>query len=173
MSELNPETGKPYQGPEEYQEVQKRRRERQEPQPVQPEDDPWEPPESTPQPQPQPQPKPKPKNPEAECRETHPSALTCSVEQPSRQAAVDDFLARMRVKAHNYTWKRMPDFGIGEIDACDGAPGERWHCTINGNPNLVVSVFGCLCCQEDGKTSLAWRGAHWSDNASRRGGGGK
>ena len=58
--------------------------------------------------------------------------------------------------------------GVGEIDACGGAPGESWHCDVRGTER-VVSVFSCLCCGEDGKTSFNWRGPHWSNYQGRRG----
>jgi hypothetical protein len=41
--------------------------------------------------------------------------------------------------------------------------------TIRNQGSGEVSVFGCLCCHEDGTTGLEWRGTHWSVNLSRRG----
>jgi hypothetical protein len=61
----------------------------------------------------------------------------------------------------------IASFGGGVIDACDGAPGERWHCRVNGRSD-EVSVFGCLCCDEDGTSGLDWRAPHWSVNLSKR-----
>lgn len=102
-----------------------------------------------------------------DCRRTHPYALICEGYQ-DREEVVVDFLMN-----EGYDFDALRDcwgldsFGPDAIDACDGAPGERWHCSVKGMAD-EVSVFGCLCCNEDGTTGLEWRGPHWSINLSRR-----
>jgi hypothetical protein len=102
-----------------------------------------------------------------ECRRTHPYALICEGYQ-DREEVVVDFLMNQ-----GYAFDALGDcwgvgsFEPGAIDACDGAPGERWHCRVKGTAD-EVSVFGCLCCNEDGTTGFEWRGPHWSINLSRR-----
>jgi hypothetical protein len=98
-----------------------------------------------------------------------PSALVCSGESLDREQRVRRFVEQNGITVSSLKFVKVGSFGVGEIDACDGAPGERWHATVNGRRDLVVSIFGCLCCKEDGTTSLAWRRPHWSVNLSRRG----
>jgi len=163
MDELNPYTGAPYKGPDEYRDVQRRRAEERRGGPAQ---DPQQGPQQAPQPQPQP----KPRNPEQECRELYPYALTCDPGTMDREAVAQRFLQREGVNGARLSCSSVASFGVGDIDACDGAPGERAHCVVNGNKNRIVSLFGCLCCGLDGSTGYSWRGAHWSVNLSRRGG---
>jgi hypothetical protein len=123
-----------------------------------------------PRPTPAPQPAPAPRRePDAQrnCRQQHPYAPPCSGIFDIEEVAVD-FLMR-----NGYSYSALGDcygkssFAPGVIDACEGAPGESWHCRVNGIAN-EISIFGCLCCDEDGTTALEWRGAHWSVNLSGR-----
>jgi len=109
-------------------------------------------------------------DPERDCLRTNPSALRCT-EGVEMEEVVQEFLFNQ-----GYGFDALGDchgmasFGVGAINQCDGAPGVRWHCRVNGTPN-EVSVFGCLCCKPDGSTGYEWRGPHWSINLSSRGGG--
>lgn len=129
-------------------------------------------PEPGPQPGPGPVPEPSPREEERrnDCRTMHPEAVACEGFSDIEEVVVD-FLMN---EGYSYTdlgdCRGIESFDAGVIDACDGAPGERWHCRVNGTPH-EVSVFGCLCCNEDGTSGLDWRGPHWSINLSRRGGG--
>jgi hypothetical protein len=101
-----------------------------------------------------------------ECQELHPHALTCS-EYSDRDETVVEFLMSQGLSHHDLLGcEGVASFAPRSIDACDGAPGERWHCSIQGGG--VVSVFACLCCREDGSTSMEWRGPHWSVRLGRR-----
>lgn len=120
------------------------------------------------------------RDPRDECLEQNPYALTCE-DYRDMEEVVIEFLDR-----EGYSYEDLgecyfvEEFPAGVIEACDGAPGERWHCRVLGPPKPdrrgrlkrevigEVSVFGCLCCQEDGTTSFEWRGAHWSVNLSNR-----
>jgi hypothetical protein len=96
------------------------------------------------------------------CRRTHPYALICDDYRDMEEVVVE-FLMRYGYSFEDLgACQGVDSFGEGAIDACDSAPGERWHCRVNRTGD-VVSIFGCLCCQEDGTTSLVWRGEHWSD----------
>jgi hypothetical protein len=132
-------------------------------------------PATQPQPVPQPKPTPRREDKREECMRTHPYALLCQ-EPIDLHEVVMNFLLE---KGFDFTdildiqCRGVGSFGPGAIDACVGAPGERWHCRVTarvrGSVQVgEVSVFGCLCCQEDGTTSFEWRGAHWSVNLSRR-----
>jgi hypothetical protein len=59
----------------------------------------------------------------------------------------------------------------GAIDACNGAPGESFHCNVKPyydpvakeqKPGGVVSVFSCKCCRADGMIGVEFRPDHWS-----------
>jgi Domain of unknown function (DUF4157) len=118
-------------------------------------------------PSPQPVPTPKEKSPREKCHETHPSALSCDYTLADRDEVVQDFLLQ-----HGFDLDALGDctgfssFGPNTITACDGAPGEVWHCNVKGSKG-PVSVFGCLCCDEKGNTSYNWQQPHWSVNLGR------
>lgn len=104
-----------------------------------------------------------------ECRQLHPSALDCDdIASTDIEEVAIDFLVNQ-----GYSFEDLGDcrgiesFPSGAIDACMGAPGERWHCRVN-RTRYTISIFGCLCCHSDGSTGFQWRGAHWSVNLSRR-----
>jgi hypothetical protein len=118
-------------------------------------------PGDTPLPQAQPQPQPQPDDPRRKCLETHPNAIICD-EFIDRDEVVVRFLMSQGVSFDSLgDCSRFSSFGAGTIDACGGAPGEDWHCSVKGTSD-VVSVFGCLCCNADGSTGLDWRDPHWS-----------
>ena len=65
----------------------------------------------------------------------------------------------------DFQWQIWRDFDPKfAADACDGkAPTQTWHCYVrikNRKERVKVSVFGCLCCHDDGTTGFEWRGAH-------------
>jgi hypothetical protein len=128
-------------------------------------------PKPEPVPLPKPEPKPVPPEPERErqdCQRRNPFALICEDPPMDRDEVVVDFLINQgRDFSDLGDCRGIDSFGPGEIDACDGAPGERWHCRINGT-NDEVSVFACLCCNKDGSTGFEWRGPHWSISQSKR-----
>ncbi|HEY5961454.1 MAG TPA: DUF4157 domain-containing protein, partial [Polyangiaceae bacterium] len=103
------------------------------------------------------------------CQDLHPYANVCDYVLADREEVV---IAKLMEEGYSYSdlgeCKGVGSFAPGAINACDGAPGERWHCTVKGS-NQVISVFGCLCCDEDGSTGTNWRGAHISTNLSKRG----
>ncbi len=45
--------------------------------------------------------------------------------------------------------------GYHNFDDCLGSPGVNWHCSVPGT-EFVVSLSGCLCCNEDGSTGHDW-----------------
>ncbi|MBD0325584.1 MAG: DUF4157 domain-containing protein [Pyrinomonadaceae bacterium] len=108
---------------------------------------------------------PLPEDPKKDCQQRHPYALVCEDYADIEEVAVEFLMSQ----GYSYfdlgnCWG-VGSFGSDEIDACDGAPGERWHCSV-GEEEL--SIFACLCCDEDGTTSFEWRGAHWSIDLSKR-----
>ena len=120
------------------------------------------------------------RDPRDECLEQNPYALTCE-DYRDMETVVIEFLIEQGYSSNALGKCRFVGaFPAGVIDACEGAPGERWHCQVLGPPKPdrrgrptrkvigEVSIFGCLCCQEDGTTSFEWRGAHWSINLSNR-----
>jgi hypothetical protein len=115
-----------------------------------------------------PEPEPEPRTPRRrdDCRRLHPSALNCEQNFMDREEVVINFLMS---QGYNFTdigeCRGVGSFRENTIDYCLGAPGERWHCDSKGG---VVSVFGCLCCHDDGTTGYMWQGPHWSTNLSRR-----
>jgi hypothetical protein len=126
-------------------------------------------PSTTPGPGPGVSPTPQPRRREQEnCFQLNPGALPCT-ESSDRDEVVVDFLINQ-----GYPFDAIGDcrgvnsFAPGAISACAGAPGEVWHCRVNGTSD-EVSVFGCLCCDEDGSTNHEWRAPHWSVNLTRRG----
>lgn len=123
-------------------------------------------PQAPPATQPQPQPGPK-KDPQRDCMEQHPSALPCLSHVPLEEAAVDALMDRGYDFDDLGDCRKMSSFGPGVIDDCGGAPGESWHCRINGTAD-ELSIFGCLCCDSDGSTGHEWTGAHISSAASRK-----
>jgi hypothetical protein len=109
------------------------------------------------------------KSPRDKCFEQNPFAVACDFTEMDRDEVVVDFLLRNGLQPEDLQdCTGFESHGPGVIDACDGAPGESWHCNVRGN--RVVSVFACLCCGEDGKSSFVWRGPHWSVFLGRRGG---
>jgi hypothetical protein len=102
------------------------------------------------------------------CQETNPGAGVCDGFSDVYEA-VQDFLMN---EGYNFNalgdCRQVGTFGPGAIDACSGAPGIRWHCSVSGTSD-EVSVFGCLCCNPDGTTGFDWNGPHWSDYMGRRG----
>jgi hypothetical protein len=103
------------------------------------------------------------------CFEQFPNALACDEPPIDMEEAVVDYIMN---EGHDFSdlgnCTQVGDFGPGEIDSCNGAPGQRWHCSVSGS-NLPVSIFACLCCNADGSTGFRWEGPHWSVNQSRRG----
>lgn len=101
-------------------------------------------------------------DPRRRCFETYPTALACDEIPIDRDEAVVEFLLR-----NGFSYEDLGDcqgfssFSSGEIDACDGAPGEVWHCDVRGS-DRPVSIFGCLCCDAEGATSFTWQAPHWS-----------
>jgi hypothetical protein len=96
----------------------------------------------------------------------NPGALYCDIDSIERDEAARRELARDR------------DFGsksLGEgsrhsrftydkdnpIQACGTASGEIWHYAIVGT-SAVLSIFGCVCCKEDGSSGHIWTNAHIS-----------
>lgn len=96
-----------------------------------------------------------------ECRETHPTALTCT-SLADRDEVVALFLLSQGYDVEDLgECTHFQSVAAGVIDACDGAPGVIWHCEVKGS-SRPVSVFGCLCCNADGTSSYEWRNPHWS-----------
>jgi hypothetical protein len=97
-----------------------------------------------------------------------PSALVCDYSEMDRDEVVVAFLIDQGYAASDLAdCSRSDTHDVADVSACDGAPGETWHCDVKGTDN-VVSVFACLCCDEDGSTSYVWRRAHWSAYQGRR-----
>jgi hypothetical protein len=108
-------------------------------------------------------------DPQRRCREMHPSALVCDELGISRDEAAVEFLMSEGYDPNDLLdCQGVSSFGADTIAACDGAPGESWHCNVRG-ARAPLSIFGCLCCNVDGTTGWEWRGPHWSVNLSRRG----
>ncbi|MBE9180039.1 hypothetical protein IQ268_15825, partial [Oculatella sp. LEGE 06141] len=124
-------------------------------------------PQPHPQPHPQPQPQPETtRRRRQQCLERNPTFLVCEDEVDMEEAVVNFLLDQGYGPEDLGDCRGVGSFASGAIDACDAAPGERWHCRVSGGNE--VSIFGCLCCREDGTTSYEWRSPHWSINLSRR-----
>jgi hypothetical protein len=109
------------------------------------------------------------KDPQRECGEMHPGAMFCDPELQNREEVVRRWMARRGLNPDALrSCKLYKHFDPGDIDACEGAPGEDWHCMVRNAPT-IISVFGCLCCAEDGTTNSNWQGVHISDNETKRG----
>jgi hypothetical protein len=103
------------------------------------------------------------------CFEKNPTALPCE-EEIDIEERVQEFIMRQ-----GYGYESLgncyPMSSVASIYACNGAPGESWHCDVDPysdpisrttKPGGVVSIFSCLCCRTDGQTGFEWRGQHWS-----------
>jgi len=103
------------------------------------------------------------------CFETVPFAISCEEGFTDPYEAAQDFILNQT----NYSFEDLGDcypfnsHGPNKIAACDGAPGVSHHCRINGTSD-EISVFGCVCCDEEGNSGYTWRGAHLSDYAGNR-----
>lgn len=99
---------------------------------------------------------------QAKCFEYNPHALHCDPERIGLEDEAKNTLLREGVDPSRLgECTQDTSFGPQRIDACDGAPGEIWHCDVQGYPR-PVSVFGCVCCDEAGQTELEWKGGHIS-----------
>jgi Domain of unknown function (DUF4157) len=109
-----------------------------------------------------------------DCMRDHPYALPCEEEIPLDEQVIDWIMRQ------GYGYESLGDcsgqssFGPGVISACNGAPGESWHCDVapyfdpvsrTSKPGGIVSVFSCLCCRADGTVGYEWRPDHWSPGA--------
>jgi hypothetical protein len=96
-----------------------------------------------------------------DCERTNSTGLRCEDGTTDREEAAVLFLMEHGFKGSDLgDCRKMSSFGAGEIRECSGAPGESWHCRIKGR-DTEFSVFGCVCCHEDGTSGLRWEGAHW------------
>jgi hypothetical protein len=105
------------------------------------------------------------------CLEQHPFARICTKQfDIEPEEIVMDFLNKKGIDFANVQdikCQRFDTFRAGEIRDCNGAPGERWHCTITikqqgSTQQRVASLFRCLCCLADGTTAYEWTEPHWS-----------
>jgi hypothetical protein len=109
------------------------------------------------------------KDPQRKCFERFPTALHCE-DEIGVEEKVQEFIMN-----RGYGYEALGKcYGMGSVpavEACNGAPGESWHCDVAAHndpiakvslPPRVVSIFNCLCCRQDGTTGLEWRGTHWS-----------
>ncbi len=119
-----------------------------------------------------------PKSPLTECQEQNPYALICEEQfEIEPEKIVMNFLKKKGIDPNDVlviSCRKFTSFGPGEIDACNQAPGESWHCTaitkVPGSPKPYmreVSLFRCLCCRADGKTAYEWKEPHWSPGPAR------
>jgi hypothetical protein len=115
------------------------------------------------QPQPETQPEPDPRR---RCRETNPTFLPCT-DSRTKEDVVTSFANSRGIDVTGLECEGQSSFGAGAIDECAGAPGQSWHCRVNGS-EFVVSIFGCFCCQENGEIGFDWRGPHQSPGQGRR-----
>lgn len=135
------------------------------------------PPTFFPKPQPQPQLRDNRRD-RNNCLEQNPGAQICmeppldSVDQ--RDEAVSHFIDGQHRAGRHLTFEDVGDsYRVGEaipsgvIDDCGLAPAIRFHYRINGIRD-EVSIFGCLCCDRDGRARYQWSRPHWSENMSRR-----
>lgn len=96
------------------------------------------------------------------CRDVFPTAMDCDDEYFSPQEAAEDWLRRnvggpvtssdIGACEPNSEW-----FNPG---ACLGAPGFAIHCDVPRARRGYVSVFQCVCCNEDGSVGTSWAGPH-------------
>jgi hypothetical protein len=120
-------------------------------------------PEEQPQTGPAPHPQLEPRREERrdqDCFRQHPTFIPCDGFLDRDEAVVDFLVNEGRSWQTRFDCRGFASFPPGVISACDGAPGERFHCTLDSGE--VVSVFGCFCCDENGGTGMVYRGAHWS-----------
>jgi hypothetical protein len=115
-------------------------------------------------PQSEPSPKTKPA-PEEDCYTAHPGASECE-DFRSRDDAIRGFLGP---GASNIRIGRCTSMGKftqeDQIAACLDGPGESWHCDVSFMRNgkrqtIVISIFACICCHEDGASGIEWKNPH-------------
>jgi hypothetical protein len=116
-----------------------------------------------PEPKPKPEPEPRKRN---SCFEANPEFIPCVGPRDVYEAAAFFLQTQNEVPDVDFSdlgeCSGRSSFLAGDnIFACDGAPGENWHCSVNGT-SKPLSIFGCYCCEEDGTSAKVWRGAHWS-----------
>ena len=105
------------------------------------------------------------------CQRDNPFFIPCE-EEISMDEQVQEFIMRQ-----GYGYESLGDchgmssFGPNTIAACNGAPGESFHCNVSPyydpvarvqKPGGVVSVFSCSCCRADGTVGVEFRADHWS-----------
>jgi Domain of unknown function (DUF4157) len=105
------------------------------------------------------------------CQRDNPFFIPCE-EEISMDEQVQEFIIRQ-----GYSYESLGDchgmtsFGPNTIAACNGAPGESFHCNVSPyydpiareqKPGGVVSVFSCSCCRADGTVGVEFRADHWS-----------
>jgi hypothetical protein len=105
------------------------------------------------------------------CQRDNPFFIPCE-EEISMDEQVQEFIMRQ-----GYSYESLGDchgmtsFGPNTIAACNGAPGQSFHCNVSPyydpvarvqKPGGVVSVFSCLCCRADGTVGVEFRPDHWS-----------
>lgn len=108
------------------------------------------------------------------CMRDNPFAIPCEEEIPLEEQVI----AWIMNQGYGYEslgeCTGMGSHGPGTIAACDGAPGESWHCDVApfvdpiakvSKPGGIVSVFSCMCCRTDGTVGFEWRPDHWSPGA--------
>ena len=156
-----PPGGLPAEGPTPA-EASDRRNPRQ-PRRVAPDEDPQRDPETAPRPESK-------RDPRDDCLYEHPTYLPFCDDRPKEAVAAGFARSGGIVPKH----VRCETFGSGPADAranpCGTAPSEYIQCTINKGP-IVVSMFGCFCCDEDGSVGRFWDGVHQSSGPKQPGAG--
>jgi hypothetical protein len=102
-----------------------------------------------------------------QCREANPGFTDCNWENADR-----DEVLELWGMENGYTNFRNcaphRQFPEGIIQACDLGPGQTWHCTatdVDTRRDVIISIFECYCCNEDGESGSDWREPHLSIRA--------
>ncbi|MCX5205381.1 DUF4157 domain-containing protein [Streptomyces sp. NBC_00237] len=101
------------------------------------------------------------------CFDDHPGALFC--EEPPRsgidmrdeilQSFLQDWGFPMDALGECAPFGKL--FETGVINDCGQAPGRRYHCAVSG-ASRPVTIFECLCCDQEGMSHYQWSEPHWS-----------
>lgn len=104
---------------------------------------------------------------ENDCKEANPGFTDCHWENADR-----DEVLELWGMDNGYTNFRNcaphRQFPEGIIQACDLGPGQTWHCTATDQDtgrDVIISIFECYCCNEEGESGSDWREPHLSIRA--------
>ncbi len=104
-----------------------------------------------------------------DCQEANPTFIPCEEEIDIDEQVIDWIMNQGYSNESLGSCKGQST--LTSIGACNGAPGESFHCVVKPSydpvakeqkPGGVVSIFSCMCCRADGTVGLEYKGQHWS-----------